>query len=42
MIEALWAVRFVSNLGVFGSGVVVFETERNFITWDILKLMPKD
>lgn len=30
MIEALWSVQFISNLGIFGSGVVVFETERIF------------
>lgn len=30
MIEALWSVQFKSNLGIFGSGVVVFETERIF------------
>ena len=30
MIEALWAIQFRSNLGIFGSGVVVFETERIF------------
>jgi len=30
MIEALWSVEFASNLGIFGSGVVVFETERIF------------
>jgi len=30
MLEALWSVEFVSNLGIFGAGVVVFETERVF------------
>lgn len=30
MIEALWSVEFVSNLNVFGSGVVIFETGRIF------------
>lgn len=30
MLEALWSVEFVSNLNIFGSGVVVFETGRIF------------
>ena len=30
MLEALWSVEFVSNTGVFGAGVVVFETGRLF------------
>ncbi len=29
-IEALWTVEFISNLQVFGSGVVVLETGRVF------------
>jgi len=29
-IEALWSVQFRSNLGILGSGVVVFETEKIF------------
>ena len=29
-IEALWTVEFMSNLQVFGSGVVIFETGRIF------------
>lgn len=28
MLEALWSVQFISNLQVFGSGVVIFETGR--------------
>lgn len=30
MLEALWSVEFVSSLGGFGGGVVVFETGRVF------------
>jgi len=30
MLEALWSVEFVSNLNIFGSGVVIFETGRIF------------
>ena len=30
MLEALWSVEFVSSLGLFGGGVVVFETGRVF------------
>ena len=30
MLEALWSVEFISNLGIFGAGVVVFETGRIF------------
>ena len=30
MLEALWTAEFASNLGVFGAGVVVFETGRLF------------
>jgi hypothetical protein len=29
-LEALWSVEFVSNLGSFGAGVIVLETERAF------------
>lgn len=28
MLEALWSVEFISNLGATGAGVVVLETER--------------
>lgn len=30
MLEALWTVEFLSNLGATGAGVVVFETGRVF------------
>lgn len=30
MLEALWSVEFVSDAGVYGAGVAVFETERIF------------
>ena len=30
MLEALWTAEFSSNLGIFGAGVVVFETGRLF------------
>ena len=30
MLEALWSVEFQSNMGVFGNGIVVFETGRIF------------
>jgi hypothetical protein len=30
MLEALWSVEFRSNLNIFGSGVVIFETDRIF------------
>lgn len=30
MLEALWTVEFVSTLGSYGAGVVVFETNRIF------------
>lgn len=30
MIEALWSVEFASNINIFGTGVVVFETGRIF------------
>ena len=30
MLEALWSAKFESNLGIFGSGVVIFETGRVF------------
>lgn len=30
MLEALWSVQFGSSLGLFGAGVVVFETGRIF------------
>jgi hypothetical protein len=29
-IEALWTVRFASNLGSSGGGVIIFETDRLF------------
>jgi hypothetical protein len=30
MLEALWTVEFVSSMGSYGAGVVVFETNRIF------------
>ncbi len=30
MLEALWSVEFVSNSGVVGAGVVIFESSRIF------------
>ncbi len=30
MLEALWSIEFISNLNIFGSGVVIFETGRIF------------
>jgi hypothetical protein len=30
MLEALWSIEFVSNLGIYGAGVIIFETGRVF------------